>query len=316
MGAYKKQTHSISMPNVRVVEELRHYPIAEEESGFFIEPVESFSSERSGYLPKTGFTEQQQEEVSIPATVITTSADTTRQQQQQQQQHEQVMNTLSGFFLGIKEEEVPPATTGSPTRVSGFVELEQAPVIASSCSCTTLQPAPQDDQGFVKLQSFNRTQSMPLTRKSSMKKLSSLGSSLGSLKSLKPSVSFASLSVREYNVMMGDNPSCSYGVPISLGWEYQQHEAVPVVVSQQKKKNRSNLLLSYNARRQLLKEAGYRSTELRKCVREVNRIKNERAMTEMFLAAQPLEDAMETVVHGVQNMLIPWKNQVVQSADI
>jgi hypothetical protein len=258
---------------------------------------------------------------------VTTVADTTRQQQ-----HEQVMNKLSGFFLGI--EDVP----SSPTSVSGFVEPPRAPVIAtssSSKSCDNImmqqqQQQEDSDDGFVKLQLSNRTQSMPLTRKSSMKKLSSLGNNSKSASTplLKRSVSFASLSIREYNIVMGDNPSCSYGVPISLGWNYQQHDAVPVSVTSAdipKPRRRSKLLLSYNTRRQLLKEAGYKSTELRSCIRQVNKIKNERAVTELFLAAQPLEDAMETVVHRVSN-LMPWnKNRddvamletvMVQSADI
>lgn len=174
----------------------------------------------------------------------------------------------------------------------------------------------------------------------------------GSSRSLKGNVSFSNLSIREYNVEIGDNPSCSYGVPISLGWDYEEHHeslalsdddwdddgdhyvttssnawdlatATPLVTNgkqergeyetqpttgsrgmrrtKTKKKKPHELLLSYNDRRRLLKRAGYSQKELKECLETVQRVKLERGMTELFLAAAPLEDAMETVVQGVQD---------------
>lgn len=36
------------------------------------------------------------------------------------------------------------------------------------------------------------------------------------------SVQFHTIEIREYNVIVGDNPCCSSGPPISLGWHYNQ----------------------------------------------------------------------------------------------
>ena len=33
-------------------------------------------------------------------------------------------------------------------------------------------------------------------------------------------VSFDQVSVREYNIELGDNPSCSMGPPLTIGWEF------------------------------------------------------------------------------------------------
>lgn len=39
-------------------------------------------------------------------------------------------------------------------------------------------------------------------------------------------VSFSHLQVREYEVTLGDNPSVSSGIPLSLGWRYNPHESI------------------------------------------------------------------------------------------
>ena len=43
-------------------------------------------------------------------------------------------------------------------------------------------------------------------------------------------VKFDKVTIREYGITAGDNPSCSYGAPISLSWEYDDssHEAISV----------------------------------------------------------------------------------------
>jgi len=276
----------------------------------------------------------------------------------QQRSDQVLMSTLSAFFLGTEQEEEEQQQqqqqmSGSPTSVFGFdQQLQQreyhsqnpgslhlmttAPSSLYNSSCPTTRDLKEQQQQRVYQQQqfankpFHRTNSLPLpVRKSSMKKKPSLLGDAVSFnrnndskpkKSIKPSVSFHSISVREYNIAMGDNPSCSYGIPISLGWEYQQHDTVPLssILTEEKQttNGNNNFILSYHVRRQLLKNAGYPTCAMRTCLRQVNRCKRDRAVTELFLAAQPLEDAMERVVQGVlQTMTIsmPWNEQQQQS---
>ena len=41
-------------------------------------------------------------------------------------------------------------------------------------------------------------------------------------------VDFKSVIIREYDITIGDNPYCSYGVPIGLDWTHGEEEVIPI----------------------------------------------------------------------------------------
>ena len=256
-------------------------------------------------------------------------------------QREAALSNLSAFFGSDKEAD----TSTSPTSVSMFPETKSVLKMRSkslpSCSEATASsehnnaakpPSPprrsifgkvytdgpsssSSDFDFKMLQESDRTTSMPanlpssrVPRKPSLKKVSSFvgNSKSESSGSLKPSVSFSNLEIREYDVTLGDNPSCSFGPPVSLGWDFRDAQVVPLEKyerAREKKCPRRNprqLVLSYNVRKYLLlKTAGYTKAELREAMKEVERIKNQRKMTDMML---PLDEVMEGVIDHVKSM--------------
>jgi hypothetical protein len=180
---------------------------------------------------------------------------------------------------------------------------------------TDLAPAePEEEEYFTPWSLDARAQSLPtcpgsLPRKGSLKRISSMcsqtNSDTGSSSSLKRTVSFSSLEVREFSIALSDHPSCSYGPPIQLGWDYRQKKAVQVedyeeAKLQQPRRSRRNMVLSYDVRRYLLLErAGYSEQDLEEAKSEVDRVKRERVVTST-LPASKLDETMEYIFDRIK----------------
>jgi hypothetical protein len=185
------------------------------------------------------------------------------------------------------------------------------------------EPEPEEEEkAFTHLTRDGRAHSLPvrgnLPRKGSLKRISSLYKSdekscdaksdaNSSSGSLKRNVSFSSLEIREYNIALSDHPSCSYGPPIQLGWDYRAKKPVEVEDYEENRKPRRathEMVLSYNARRYLLlKRAGYSDEELKGAMMEVERVKRERMVTDLFLPASQLDETMENVLNSVKTTI-------------
>jgi len=175
---------------------------------------------------------------------------------------------------------------------------------------------------FTRLKTSDRANSLPLecmkspnssttmTKKASLKKISSIGQSMvrrtttNTDGSFQRTVSFTSLSIREYPPMISDNPSCSFGPPVQLDWDYHAEETQLIdqyEESRQPRRANHELLLSYNDRRfLLLKQGGYSRKEVKAAMKEAERVKRERMVTDLFLPAQALDETMENLLDSVK----------------
>jgi hypothetical protein len=96
--------------------------------------------------------------------------------------------------------------------------------------------------------------------------------------SLKRSVSFSNLEIREYEVALSDHPDCSYGPPIQLDWEYTTQNLISIDDYEQTRSPRSTgnqLKLPCPVRKHWLLTK-YTKQELHNAVQEVERVKRER----------------------------------------
>ena len=116
--------------------------------------------------------------------------------------------------------------------------------------------------------------------------------------SFAPRISFDYCEVRRYSQTIGDNPSCSYGTPISLDWDYEetvrtdldQYEA-----SKGPRKPLRGILLNYYQRREILiYRMGFSEEEVENAEKQANRIKRLRSFTKAMLPAQKIEEALQS----------------------
>jgi hypothetical protein len=130
-----------------------------------------------------------------------------------------------------------------------------------------------------------------------------------STNSLKRNVSFNKLDIREYSIALSDHPGCSYGPPVQLGWEYQDKETLNVEEYEEKRPPRrsvSELIMSYNVRRYLLlKRAGYSKSEIQAAMKEVERVKRDRLVTDLLLPASKIDETLEEVILSFKEILFP-----------
>jgi len=95
-------------------------------------------------------------------------------------------------------------------------------------------------------------------------------------------VMFSIVEIREYSRIMGDNPSCSGGAPISLDWDHNHSFSLDLDEYEGKKKRRSfdELRIPRQTRHDiLLDECGYSMSTIMKVALEVKTARNQRAKT-------------------------------------
>uniref|UniRef100_A0A7S3P3Z4 Uncharacterized protein n=1 Tax=Amphora coffeiformis TaxID=265554 RepID=A0A7S3P3Z4_9STRA len=118
-------------------------------------------------------------------------------------------------------------------------------------------------------------------------------------KSKKRQVTFCAVHIREYEQTIGDNPSVSYGPPVSLDWAYEAQDAMPLDVYEVarlgKRRTLRQMMLNYYHRTHLLGAClGYDETDLVAAQKAAERIKGQRAMTKATLAVSKLEEAWQS----------------------
>lgn len=92
------------------------------------------------------------------------------------------------------------------------------------------------------------------------------------------SVQFGSLTIRSYEVQLGD--SCSNGAPVSIGWRYNELNPIGIDAYEEwmkdKRRSRSQFHLPCFERESILREYGYSRDQMKKATKEVAKIKKQR----------------------------------------
>mmetsp|Transcript_4060 Transcript_4060/g.7535 ORF Transcript_4060/g.7535 Transcript_4060/m.7535 type:complete len:145 (+) Transcript_4060:185-619(+) len=92
-------------------------------------------------------------------------------------------------------------------------------------------------------------------------------------------VCFDELSIREYPFILGDNPACSCGAPVSIGWKYQESYSRNLDLYEYTRAERKEKVqrLPVQRRAQILLNAGYSLDQIASATMKVDEVKKMRA---------------------------------------
>lgn len=115
-------------------------------------------------------------------------------------------------------------------------------------------------------------------------------------------VAFSHLQIRTHETILGDNPSCSGGPSLGLGWRYDPSHCTVTVDAHEARRERlpgarrlEDLVLYRWEREVILLKAGYTRGDLAESVRAGNRVKGRRRRTVHNLPVAVAEEGVETV---------------------
>ena len=116
--------------------------------------------------------------------------------------------------------------------------------------------------------------------------------------SIERKVSFSSVEIRQYNRILDDNPACSSGPSISIGWEYNSALTRNVDLGEYERLRKPYrvkyvLPLPRRLREYILLDLGYTKDDIAESVRRINKIKFHRNQTVNNLHVAKVEEVME-----------------------
>lgn len=118
-------------------------------------------------------------------------------------------------------------------------------------------------------------------------------------------VRFSTIVIRDYDIILGDHPCCSYGPPLTIDWEYHQHDPLEVDVYEFEnalsRRTLRGMMLNYYQRKYLLQD--YTELDFKSVVGEIKRIKSNRFITKKLSRYQTVEAALESACRKVKRIL-------------
>lgn len=119
-------------------------------------------------------------------------------------------------------------------------------------------------------------------------------------------VRFGNVSIREFPVVVGDNPGGTSGPPISIGWEHHSEVTVDLVSYEGQRPPRRRgreMLIPLDVRFERLRIAGYSRSEIVTLTKPVNVARSQRKRTLDTLHLQPFQRFNENLARKTKSLL-------------
>ena len=149
---------------------------------------------------------------------------------------------------------------------------------------------------------------LPSPDSNHIKELTSQSSSRG-FRSSSNSVSFTSVTIRSYEQTIGDNPAVSYGTPISLDWNYEEHDSIEldsyeIKRSLNRRTRRQMVIDHYRRKNLILYEFGCTKEEMNRARKDADKIKFHRSVTLSFLSMMKVESVVEKATKKMKRLFV------------
>lgn len=119
-------------------------------------------------------------------------------------------------------------------------------------------------------------------------------------------VAFGEVRVRKYERILCDNPACTSGPSIGVGWRYKAQAALSVDAYEGRRgplRGSKDLMLDRAAREKIIRRIGCSEKEIAEMTRSVNRTKFHRRQTLNNLGVEKMELAVETAKRRLKSFL-------------
>ena len=125
-------------------------------------------------------------------------------------------------------------------------------------------------------------------------------------------VSFSTCTIQEYPVILGDNPACAAGVPITLGWKPTQSSTTDMelhdFMRSKQRRHGKHLIIPVQERTQMVMDAGSSMEEVADMVLQVDQIRKDRAETfntsDFGEKMQIFQEKLERLPKGIAKNLL------------
>jgi hypothetical protein len=111
------------------------------------------------------------------------------------------------------------------------------------------------------------------------------------------------VTILEFPFILGDNPSCSKGAPLTIGWRPIKKTTRSLDMLEMSRAHtrrpRKALAMSEDRRETILKNAGYEKSEIRRAVDDAQTTRRQRRETIEELGVDKLADALESNAGGI-----------------
>lgn len=128
---------------------------------------------------------------------------------------------------------------------------------------------------------------------------------------MRHNINFGDVEVKKYEIIAGDNPACTSGAPVGIGWSSSDVTRIDLdayEADRPPRRKRGELMMSSAERRKKLEAMGISNQEIVKSIRGVERVKAQRNRTQINLKMEPAQEKLQKVIRGAKRVILRRKS--------